>query len=88
MPLFFSFLCQPNTTRTPSRRAPKLERDHERKNDCPDDTQRHQGRDRPARSHRIVLNDSEAESYFVATVAETCALIEAGYELLNERFVG
>ena len=40
------------------------------------------------KSYLIVLNDPEAESYFVATVAETCALIEAGYELLNERFVG
>ena len=40
------------------------------------------------KSYLIVLNDPEAESYFVATVAETCALTEAGYDLLNERFIG
>jgi len=41
-----------------------------------------------SKSYLIVLNDPETESYFVATVAETCALVDAGYELLNECFVG
>jgi len=40
------------------------------------------------KSYMIVPNDPKAETYFVATVAETCVLTEAGYELLNERFVG
>ena len=40
------------------------------------------------KSYLIVLNDPEVESYFVATVAEACALVEAGYELLNESFIG
>ena len=40
------------------------------------------------KSYLIVLDDPEAESYFVATGAETQALIEAGYELLTGGFVG
>ena len=40
------------------------------------------------KTYQIVLNDLEAETYFVATVAETCALVGAGYELLTDGFIG
>ncbi len=40
------------------------------------------------KTYLIVLNDPEAETYFVATVAEACALTDAGYEVLTKSFVG
>ncbi|WP_344983791.1 hypothetical protein [Deinococcus rubellus] len=40
------------------------------------------------KTYLIVLNDPEAETYFVATVAETCALVEAGYEVFEGGFIG
>lgn len=40
------------------------------------------------KSYLTVLDDPEAESYFVATVAEPCALVEAGYELFTGVFIG
>ncbi|AZI43998.1 hypothetical protein EHF33_13810 [Deinococcus psychrotolerans] len=40
------------------------------------------------KTYLIVLNEPEIESYFVATVAEACALTEVGYEVLTKSFIG